>query len=100
MLHGLFLAPSQPAVKRGESHLPQFPHAWKVVCLLISEISFPAVDLLYVSAGSRGGTNKNTYMLSSGALFGAVSSVLLLLELNKKIVRKLSLHVIITEFQK
>lgn len=52
MLHGSFLAASQTTVKR--DHLPQFPHAWKVVCLLISEISLSAVDLLYVSAGKRG----------------------------------------------
>lgn len=68
------------------------------MCLLISEISFPAVDLLYVSAGK--GENQptdQTHICAFGALFGAVPSALLLLELNK-IVQKLSLRVIIMEF--
>lgn len=70
------------------------------MCLLISEISLSAVDLLYVSAGKRGKKqpNYNTGMLPFGALSGQVFSVLVLLELNKMIVRKLSLCLIIMEF--
>lgn len=42
--------------------------------------------------------NKNTDLLSFGALSGEVFSVVVLLELSKRIVRKLSLYVIIMEF--
>lgn len=71
------------------------------MCLLISEISLSAVDLLYVSAGKRGKkqrTKRKHWYASFGALSGQVFSVLVLLELNKMIVRKLSLCVIIMEF--
>lgn len=89
-----------PQLKEERATSPNFPMLGKLcACWFLRFHSQQLIFCMWVLEAG-GGTNKNTYMLSSGALFGAVSSVLLLLELNKKIVRKLSLHVIITEFQK
>lgn len=55
---------------REESHLPQFPCAWRVVPLLISEISFPAVDLLHASAG-RERKQKHIYSVFWGTFGGS-----------------------------
>ena len=65
--------------------------------LLISETSFLPVDLLYVSTESGGKQTKTHIRCLLGYFFGTVCSMLLLLDLNKNIVQKLSRLVIIME---